>query len=95
MLALLGIGAPSRDYPNHVAARPNTMTDYQRPKPAAQSQENKSLFLLRMVGVGDQKRVLVEEYRLRLFKRNTVLAPVLRVLPVVPLKAKLCHTEVV
>jgi hypothetical protein len=41
-----------------------------------------------MVGVGDQKRLLIKKDSLRLLERYTMLAPVLRILAVIPLKAK-------
>src|SRR5438045_3612663 len=44
-----------------------------------------------MVGVGDQKRLLVEKHGLRLFEGNAVLAPVLRILSVVPLETNNDH----
>src|SRR5437867_13371858 len=44
-----------------------------------------------MVGVGDQKCLLVEKHCLRLLERNPVLEPVLRVLSVVPLEAEHGH----
>src|SRR5713101_4466402 len=44
-----------------------------------------------MVGVGDQKCLLVEKHRLRLLERNPVLAPALRVLSLVLLEAKHGH----
>ena len=47
--------------------------------------------MLGMVGVGDQKCLLVEKHCLRLLERNPVPAPVLRVLSVVPLEAKHGH----
>ena len=44
-----------------------------------------------MVGVGDQKRLLVEKHRLCFLERNAVLAPVLRILSVVPLETNHGH----
>ena len=41
-----------------------------------------------MVGVGDQKRLLIEKDRLRLLERYPMLAPVFRILAVIPLKSK-------
>ena len=51
--------------------------------------------MLGMIGVGDQKRVLVEKHRLRLLERNAMLTPVLRVFSVVPLEAERGHPTLV
>ena len=60
---------------------------------AAESEENESIFVLGMIGVGDQNRLLVKKDSPRLLERYPVLAPVLRVLSLVPLKMKLGHAS--
>ncbi len=62
------------------------MADNQGAKRAAQPEKNESVFFGGMIGVGNQKRLLVEKDGLRLGERYPVLAPILRVLAVIPLK---------
>ncbi len=69
------------------------MTYHERAQRAAEPEEDESVFVLGMVGVGDQKCVFVEEHRLRLLERNTVLMPVSRVLSVIPLEAERGHSK--
>jgi hypothetical protein len=67
------------------------MAYHQGSQRAAKPEKDESIFVLGMLGVGDQKRVLVEKHGLRLLERNAVLAPVLRVLFVDPLEVKHGH----
>ena len=69
------------------------MADNEVPECAAEAEENESLFAFRVVGVGNQERVLIEKDRLSLFKRNAVLVLVLRVFSVIPLKPQFRHLD--
>jgi len=69
------------------------MTYHQRSRGAAKPEEDEPFFVLRMVGVGHQQCMLIEEHRPRLLERNPVLAPILGVLPVIPLEAERDHSR--
>jgi hypothetical protein len=62
------------------------MAHHQGSQRATQPEEDKSFFLLGMVGVGEQKRLFIKRDRLRLLECYPVLASILRVLAVIPLK---------
>ena len=92
MLTLLAVSPASRNESDHIPLSPIAMTYHQRSQGDAKPEEDEPFFLLRMVGVGDQQCVPVEKYRLRPLERNPVLAPILGVLPVIPLEAERSHS---
>ena len=67
------------------------MTYDQRPQARAESQENEPILVVRVVRIGDQKCLLVQEYRFGLGERHTVLARVCHVLAFVPDELKISH----
>ena len=67
------------------------MADDKQPQTAAEAKKNKAFFLLRVVRVVNELRVLVSESRLRIFKTYLVIAQVGRRLLGIPLKSQ--HTE--
>ena len=69
------------------------MADNEVPECAAEAEGKESLFAFRVVGVGNQERVLIEKDRLSLFKRNAVLVLVLRVSSVIPRKPQFRHLD--
>ena len=50
------------------------MTDEKQSKGTTETKQDKSVFVLGMVGVIDQPRTLIKEHRPRLFKGHAVLA---------------------
>jgi len=67
------------------------MAYHQGSKGATQTKQDESFFVLGVVGIAYQKRLLVEEHRPRFLERNPMLPSVLRLLIVVPLEAKHGH----
>jgi hypothetical protein len=63
------------------------MADKKEPERRAQAEEDKSVFILRVVGVGNKQSLIVEEDGLSLFKRNAVLSPVRGILRGIPFEA--------
>ena len=91
MLTLLAVSPSSRNESDHIPLSAIAMTYHQRSQRAAEPEEDEPFFVPRVVGVGNQLRVLIEKHRLRLLERNPVLPPVLRVLSVVPLETEPSH----
>ena len=67
------------------------MTYDERSQRAAKPEKDESFFLLGMIGVGDQQRVLIEKHSLGLLKRYPVLTLIVRILAFVPLESEGLH----
>ena len=70
------------------------MADYQVSQREAQPQENETVLLSRMIRVIDEERTMVVEHGLRLVEPNPVLAFVLGMLLLIPLKTQFRHVNV-
>lgn len=70
------------------------MADKKEPERHAQAEEDKSVFILRVVGVGKKQSLVVEEDGLSLFKRNLVLSPVRGILRGIPFEAHGYHSAI-
>ena len=69
------------------------MTDDQQAKRTAQAEENKALFVFRVIRVVDQFGTLVDEDRFGFFESDAMLARVCGSLPIVSLEAKCAHAR--
>ena len=71
------------------------MADYEQVGPAAHAEDDKPLFILRVFGVRDDKRLGVVENRLRFLKRYSVLALVDSILVFIPFKPYHFHSYII
>ena len=67
------------------------MTDNEVSEHAADAEQKKPFLYGRVVWVGGYKSIIIEKNRLGLFERYSVLASVLRILLLIPLKPHLSH----
>jgi hypothetical protein len=66
---------PSRgDDSDNLTFAPIAVTDQQQSEGATQTEQNKSIFLLRMVRIVNQSSLFIEEYRPCVLEGNPVLA---------------------
>jgi hypothetical protein len=61
----------------------------------AETQKNEAVFIIRMVGICDDPRVVIEKRGFSLVKGNTVFPQVLRSFPSVPFERELRHSYIV
>jgi hypothetical protein len=58
---------------NDVAFNSVTVANQQQPQRAAQAQQNKALFIIRVIGIVNQLGALIDEYRFGFLKAHTML----------------------
>jgi hypothetical protein len=63
------------------------------PERAAQAEQEKPFFAVRVVGVSNQKGIVIGKYCPGLFERYSVLPLVLAILPLIPIEPQLRHPE--
>ncbi len=68
---------------------------YKQAKLNAEAQENETVFIIRVIGICDDARIVVEKSGFRLRKGNTMLPQVFRRLPSVPFEGNLRHNYIV
>ena len=65
--------------------------DHEHPKPCTEPEQHESILGLRVLGIGDQERLVIQKDRLCLRERDPVLASVRSRLDVSPLEAQTFH----
>jgi hypothetical protein len=68
------------------------MADDDNPQPMADTEQQKAVFVCRMIRIEEPDGMFVEKRRLRLIERNAVFAHVRPAFRLVPLKPQLIHT---
>ena len=71
------------------------MTHHEDSQCRTHAEQYKSVLVVGVLRIVDQKTVFVRERGLRFLERDPVLAPVGRVLPPIPLEPELAHTDIV
>ena len=61
-------------------------------KRAAQAENDEPIFPLRMVGIWNEERVLIEKHRLRFLERYAVFPSICRILAFIPFEPQLGHS---
>ena len=85
------IGFPGGDDPDDRIVLLVAVTDDQDTEHKADAEHNEPILLLRMIGIEETDRVLVEEDRPGFLERHLVLSLILAVLPLVPLELNVTH----
>ena len=80
------------DNANDIAFAPVTVTDKQQSQRAAEAQQNKTVFVLGVIGIVDQLRALIDKNGLGFLEAHTVLLEICGSLSIVPLESMRVHT---
>jgi hypothetical protein len=70
----LAISFARADQPNDIRARTVCVDDHEHPKPCTEPEQHESILGLRVLGIGDQQRLVIQKDRLCLRERDPVRA---------------------
>ncbi len=91
MLALLSCRFSGRNNPDEAITFSIAVADNQNAERETQAQHEKTILVLRMIRIEKSQRMVVQKYRLRLLKRDTVLSNIVSIFLLIPLKPNTSH----
>ena len=91
----MSTGLASRDDSYDVTITAITVTNQKQSQRSTQTEENKTVFVVRVVRVVDQFGSLIHKNRFRLFKTHPVFLCIWRRFALVPFKAQIAHGKII